>query len=169
MYCEECGKRPATVHLTKTVNNQKTEIHLCEQCAKERQDLPFNFEPFSIHKFLAGLFNEGLGSQLMVSQPREEQGCRSCSLTFNQFGQLGRLGCGDCYTEFRTNLEPLLRRIHGSTRHTGRVPRRTGGAIRLRHEIERLRQKMNAAIAAEEFEQAAVLRDQIKDLEKQLS
>ena len=169
MYCDECKERPATVHLTKILNNKKTEVHLCEQCAKERQDLSFNFEPsFSIHKFLANLFNEGLGNQLVVGKPRDTEGCRSCSLTFDQFGQVGRLGCGDCYTEFRSSLEPLLRRIHGSTRHTGKVPRRTGGTIRLRHEIEGLRKEMNAAVSAEDFEKAAELRDKIKELEKRV-
>ncbi|NPV26959.1 MAG: hypothetical protein HPY81_05765 [Firmicutes bacterium] len=170
MYCEECKKRPATVHVTKIVNNKKTERHLCEYCAREQEQIGFGFEPsFSIQKLLASLLNyepptpEGIS----IAYP-EPTKCENCGLTYSQFGQLGKVGCSECYQRFSEKLSPLLRRIHGSARHTGKIPKRTGGAIRLQKEIEHLRQQLQNAIQREEFEQAAQLRDQIRELEKKL-
>ncbi len=168
MLCEECRERPATVHLTRIVNNRKTEAHLCERCAREREDFGWMMEPkFSIHNLLAGLLDTN-GSPPAVSPAGQEVRCDKCGLTYRDFARLGRLGCRDCYDRFRERLDPLLRRIHGGTRHAGKVPRRTGGAARARRELERLRQELQRAVTREEFEKAAELRDRIREMEKQL-
>ncbi|MGB9791555.1 MAG: UvrB/UvrC motif-containing protein [Thermacetogeniaceae bacterium] len=168
MFCEECGKRPATVHFTQIINNKKTELHLCEECARRHQEIPFsfNFEPnFSIHKFLAGLMDGALPVQMpVVEVPR----CPNCGLTYTQFGQIGRFGCSECYKAFGKGLEPLIRRIQGNDRHTGKVPRRAGGKLSCLREIERLRAELQEAVRQEAYEKAAELRDRIRQLEKEL-
>lgn len=172
MYCEECGKRPATVHMTKIVNNKKTELHLCEECAQHHHEIPFNFnfnfdfEPnFSIHKFLAGLLD---GAPVEVKAPVSAPRCPSCGLTYGQFGQIGRFGCSECYRTFGKHLEPLFRRVQGNSRHTGKVPARTGGRLKYKREIEKLRIELQNAIREEAYERAAELRDRIRDLEQNL-
>ncbi|MDB5085723.1 MAG: hypothetical protein JWN30_2609 [Bacilli bacterium] len=167
MDCSECGNRPATVYFTKITNGSKTEMHLCEVCAKEKGEL-LGTTPngFSINSLLAGILNfESQG--IPVSAPQTLR-CNTCGLTFNQFSQIGRFGCSDCYQAFEPRLDPLLRRIHGGTTHTGKIPARSGGVIQKRREIDQLRHQLNDRIQKEKFEEAASLRDQIRALESEL-
>lgn len=170
MLCQECQKRPATVHVTKIMNNEKTERYLCQYCAQEQENIGvgFGMEPnFSLPKLLSSLLNYEPANQTGLSMSEPQTGkCENCGLTYSQFGQLGKVGCSECYQRFGEKLNPLLRRIHGSARHTGKVPKRTGGSIRLLKEIEQLKQKLQNAVQREEFEQAAQIRDQIRELEK---
>lgn len=163
MYCEECKQRPATVHLTKIQNNKKTELYLCEECARRHHEIPFSFEPnFSIHKFLTGLLE---GTPVEVTPVASPQ-CPNCKLTYDQFGQFGRFGCSQCYRAFGKQLELLLRRVQGNNCHTGKVPKRTGGNIWVKREVERLREELQRAIGEEAYERAAELRDRIRALEQ---
>ncbi len=169
MICPECGKRPATVHVTKIVNNQRTEMHLCQQCAQEKGELDFMIEPkFSIQDLLTGMLGYEGGWEPTRVGP-EPNRCKLCGLSYREFARTGRLGCGECYRQFGNRLEPLLRRIHGSTYHSGKVPKRAGGTARLKREIEKLRAELQQHVDREEFEQAARLRDRIRKLEVQLN
>jgi protein arginine kinase activator len=172
MLCEQCQKREATVHYTKVVNDQKTEYHLCEQCAREKGELDFTlgFEPgFSIHNLLAGLLDMGSAGRPVEKKTTGVSQCPKCGLNYTQFSQTGRLGCGECYTAFERQLEPLLRRIQGTSTHTGKVPGRQGGTLKLEREIGRLARELETAVEREEFERAAELRDKLKELRRQLA
>ncbi|HBG15947.1 MAG TPA: hypothetical protein DDW93_04130 [Firmicutes bacterium] len=174
MWCERCKQRQATVHVTKVINNHKTESHLCEVCAgKSGKDLGFLFEPnFSFHHLLAGLLESEFGVKSeSFSQQKEEshKKCPTCGLTFTDFRNMGLMGCANCYDLFKDHLDPLLRRVHGSIAHTGKVPKRTGGRVRVRKEIEELRSKLQEAIKREAYEEAAKLRDEIKEKEEKLN
>jgi protein arginine kinase activator len=169
MICQNCQERPATVHLTKIMNHEKTELHLCEICAKNvGNELGIIFEPsFNFQNFIAGLLE---GDITLYQQPNSNQEiyCHNCGLTFSDFTNSGLLGCGDCYHHFQTGLEPLLKKLHGSVRHIGKVPKRTGGKVRIRKEIEDLRTGLQQAISKEDYEKAAFLRDEIRRLESEL-
>lgn len=176
MWCERCKQRPATVHVTKVINNHKTESHLCAVCAQQSgidsgKELGFLFEPnFSFHHLLAGLLENEFGLQkggLTAYQGTTEK-CPTCGLTFSDFRKLGLLGCADCYRVFGEFLEPLLRRVHGNITHTGKVPKRTGGKVRIKKEIEALRRELQDAIRREAYEEAAKLRDEIRAKEEKL-
>lgn len=167
MLCERCGQRPATVHFTEITNGHKQETRLCEVCAREIHPQGFMFVPqLNLHNFLAGLLKHELGGG-GYARPEEDGGkCGRCGVAGGQFVKQGLLGCGDCYPYFEEKLLPLLRRIHGNTRHTGKVPGRTGGRARLVKEIENLKMQLKEAVSREEFERAAQLRDNIRQLEK---
>lgn len=168
MICQECQQETATVHITKIINGRKTELHLCRRCAQAHDELDFSFEPkFSLHNLLGSLLGESLrGSREALGKAKVQ--CPSCDLTFTQFSQIGRLGCSDCFRAFDEQLAPLLRRIHGSCRHTGKVPRRSQGAVRSVRELERLREELQLMVQKEEFERAAELRDRIRALELEM-
>ncbi|MGI5840303.1 MAG: UvrB/UvrC motif-containing protein [bacterium] len=167
MFCEECKKRPATVHLTRIINNQKSELHLCEECARRKGELHITVEPnFSINNLLAGLLNDEANFSPPVGQPKNDSRCPGCGLRYSDFRQIGRVGCSECYREFAPKMQPLLRRIHGSSKHLGKVPRRSGQKTLRRREISRLREELSKCVQREEYEQAAQLRDKIKELEK---
>jgi len=171
MMCDDCHERQATVHITKIVNGDKTQLHLCEECAKNKHimfasglnsmGLDGNAE-FSIGKLLSSLFQ---GQEAEKKGLTEGPECGGCGLTYGGFTQMGCLGCSKCYDTFGDRIYPMLRRIHGKTHHVGKVPKRTGGQIRIKNEINRLKRELQEAVNAEEYERAAVIRDQIKEME----
>ncbi|ADL11680.1 UvrB/UvrC motif-containing protein [Acetohalobium arabaticum] len=173
MLCQECQKREATVHLTKIINNKKKEIYLCDKCAQEKEELNFGKEGFSFNNLLAGLLSSESGSNtpnsnLNLSYNKAQAECEDCGLNYAEFSRQGKLGCSECYTEFEDKINKVLKKVHGNNRHTGKVPKRTGGVIRTRKEIQKLRKKMQEAVQEEEFEEAARLRDEIKELEEKI-
>lgn len=168
MLCQECGKRPATLHFTKIVNGEKTEFHICEACARERGEMiPGSANTFSIHNLLSGLLD--LDPNSAATKPAAALRCENCGLTYSQFSKLGRFGCSECYKHFEDRLDPLFKSVHGNTSHVGKVPKRTGGIIQYKREIERLKKELVLRIDHEEFEEAAQIRDQIKELEKKMA
>ena len=164
MLCDICHKNGATVHLTEIIDNQITELHLCEECA--RQKGAQMEQHFGLADLLAGLAD--LGQQFEVTGKTGAK-CPNCGLTYQDFRRIGRLGCSECYETFKDNLRVLLKRIHGSTQHLGRTPAKTAVAPQKRSETDLLRAKLQKAIQMEEFEEAARLRDRIRTLEAKKS
>ncbi|MFZ3590884.1 UvrB/UvrC motif-containing protein [Bacillus sp. DJP31] len=175
MVCQECQKRPATLHFTKIINSEKSEIHLCDQCAKEKGELSMFSEGagFSFTNLLEGLLNfeqSFKGTATNAFTQTEVLQCERCKMTFQQFVKAGRFGCSNCYRTFQLQLEPVLRRLHsGNTIHTGKIPKRIGGNIHVKKQIEQLRAELKELVTKEEFEAAAKLRDQIRELEGSLN
>ena len=163
MQCQLCGKRPAVVHFTQIENNKKAEFHVCEKCAEERGfSTPLVKSKFSVGDLLAGMVDQTSGGEeAKVGRVQ----CPRCHMVYSAFKESGRLGCSECYMTFRTQLRPLLRRIHGSTKHVGKVPIRDSARVALRREIQKLHEDMQKAIEHEEFETAARLRDRIRTME----
>ncbi len=164
MICEECGKNPSTVHLTKIINGKVSKMHLCQECAKKHKNFDFD-SSFSIHNFLTGLLDNTNDGKLSIEHV-EKYKCEKCGMTYGRFRQTGRIGCSNCYNSFREKLVPLLKRIHGHDNHIGKVPKKAGGVIRIRKEIEALRTRLDEAVRKEEFESAVKLRDKIRELQK---
>ncbi|WP_025690717.1 UvrB/UvrC motif-containing protein [Paenibacillus zanthoxyli] len=172
MLCQECGVRPATLHFTKIVNGEKTEFHICENCAREKGELiPGTSGGFSIHSLLSGLLDlEGASKGKSTAEPKpHEVRCEECGMTYGQFSKLGRFGCSSCYKYFDKGLDPLIKRVHGSTSHVGKIPKRIGAQIQFKRQIDELKEQLQQAIVEEEFESAAELRDQIRKLEKEIA
>ena len=161
MICDICNKNQATVHLTEIIDNQITELHLCEQCAREKS---IQMEQqFGLADLLAGLAD--FGKQLEEPQDVNLK-CPSCDMTYENFKKIGRLGCSECYVTFKKNLGVLLKKIHGSSQHFGKCPMNfEKQALPPRSELQELKDKLQAAIKREEFEEAAKLRDRIRELE----
>ncbi|GGE56728.1 protein-arginine kinase activator protein [Pullulanibacillus camelliae] len=168
MECQECHIRPATLHFTKIINGHKTEVHLCEECAREKGEIMAGSNAFSIHNLLSGLLN--------FEQPMEANGgshehdplqCPKCGLTYNEFTRIGKFGCDECYKTFDEKLNPILRKVHsGNTAHIGKIPRRMGKDISARRKILDLKDRLQELVEKEEFEEAAKTRDLIRELER---
>lgn len=163
MKCQTCDN-PATIHLTETVNKKKRALHLCDQCARERKLIADPPGPQLDLKALLNLlmhpFPQGgqpEGGEDTIAQPVTEL-CAACGLTLAAFKAEGRLGCPHDYESLRAALEPLLERIHRSTAHAGKAPR----AVPARE----WQKRMQAAVAAEDYEEAARLRDLIRRAEQ---
>ena len=162
MLCQICGKNPATVHFTEIHDNKMSEIHVCERCAEEKgMHTPAQQHKFEIADLLAGMVDA------MTQTDEERVGhvqCPRCGLLYSSFKETGRLGCAECYTAFQFQLRPLLRRIHGDTRHRGKGPVR-GTSENGTRQIQRLHDELQRAVEREEFERAASIRDDIRKLE----
>lgn len=168
MQCQECGKKAATLHFTKIINGEKSEVHFCDGCAREKGEfIPGTTNGFSIHNLISGLLDFDTQSQnTLNSESKPSLHCEECGLSYAQFSKIGRFGCSSCYQSFADRLDPLLRRVHGNTMHVGKVPRRSGSDIQAKREVDRLKKELKACIEQEEFETAASIRDQIRQLEK---
>lgn len=172
MNCERCHERPARYQLKQVINGQTVvETNLCERCAAEHGELPGGAgqpseTPFSIQQFLAGLLGGAGEAGTAEAVPGAERlRCPRCGHTYLEFSRTGLLGCPECYAAFSAQLQPLIRRIHGKTRHEGKTPVRSGVGLRQRRERDALRRELNEAVGREDFERAAVLRDRIRRMD----
>ena len=178
MICERCKLREATVHLTEIIRNEKTEVHLCDNCARDM-----------------GLSSHGGGFSLTVSDMMsfldvkdmndmndmvDSNTCATCGWTLIDYKRTGKLGCADCYSSFKEALTPILSGYHGSTFHIGKMPlkyiehRKSKvmlDAMRLKnvatlslHDLENM---LEVAVENENYEEAAKLRDEILKLKNQ--
>lgn len=164
MICEMCGKETATVYYTEIVGGKIIELHLCDKCAKKKGvGKELGESAFSLADLLAGMTEE-FGEREEDSRLR----CPTCGLSYLEFRKVGKLGCATCYDTFRESLLSLLRRIHGSTHHTGKLVV-TGGDLETKREIMDLRKELQKAVEKEAFEEAVKIRDSIEAKEKNLS
>ncbi|WP_106495574.1 UvrB/UvrC motif-containing protein [Lentibacillus sp. Marseille-P4043] len=174
MECQECHKRPATVHFTQLINGNKIEVHVCEICAKKKGYMTDPEEGYSLHDLLTGLFNfesspMGNHSNSSAFTPSKELQCPQCEMTFSEFKRIGKFGCSSCYHTFADRLDPILRRVHsGNTKHSGKIPKRQGGDLHAKKQLDDYKAELKNLIDREAFEEAATVRDKIKELEKEM-
>jgi len=166
MLCHDCKKTESTVHLTQIVNNQKVVLDLCKECAEKRGfHSPFENLPFPLAEFVSGMV--GSSKKTKSKSKKKSSGskpCPGCGMTFDDFAKVGRLGCAQCYSAFKPDLVDLLRKIHGSCEHRGKVPDGTSDLLKPLREERQLREALKRAIDEEDFETAADLRDKIRHL-----
>ena len=158
MKCQFCSN-PATVHLTNIENNKKREVHLCQKCAEAQQLI--KKQELNLPAILQSLIGQHVGP---LTDELSRLACPCCGIRYMEFRAAGRLGCPNDYQVFRAGLEPLLQRIHRGTRHQGKRPRR-GLSLERQGELVELRGQMRAAVEAEQYEEAARLRDLIRQKE----
>ncbi len=163
MKCENCNEREAVVHITKIVNGEKQEFNLCQTCAHKLEAFSEDDHLFDFHKFFSGLLDSG-GFTFSSTQPQKVYDivCPLCKMRYSTFKKTGKVGCNQCYEAFGKNLNPLIRRIHGSDKHTGKIPHNVDNKIRVKRDLDELNRKLKKAIENEEYELAAKIRDELK-------
>jgi len=163
MLCDICKKNVATVHLTQMVEGKTKKVDLCEACSKEKGvDDPTGF---SLADLLLGL---GAAQELEQSAAGVELKCPHCGFTQADFKKAGRLGCSECYKVFAEGLETLLKTMHKGTRHVGKTPLSFRFSQDLAERLKTAQKKLDKAVASEDFESAASLRDEVKSLRAQM-
>lgn len=120
MLCQGCQNRVANVHYTQIVNNKKVELYLCEKCANEKSQNNLGSN-FNLDDFFSSFMSSKKAAPYIPSIHQEEA-CDVCGMTFNDFRNTGKLGCGNCYKLFGDRLKPILRRLHGNADHVGKSP-----------------------------------------------
>ena len=163
MLCSICKSNQATVHLTQIVSDKMQKVDLCESCAKEKGvNDPAGF---SMADMLLGL---GASQEMEEATGSSGLQCPRCGFTQADFKKTGRLGCSSCYEVFAEGLQSLLKSMHKGTRHVGKVPPALRKSRDLQNKLQSLESQLKQAIDNENFEQAAVLRDQIKQLREEM-
>src|SRR5215472_4647316 len=159
MQCCVCKEKPATVHLTQIVGDKMQKLDLCEECAKAKGvNDPTSF---AMADLMLGL---GASQELESATAGMEVKCSRCGFSQADFKKSGRLGCPECYQTFAEGLEGLLKTMHKGTRHTGKVPEALRASREQSDQLKLLQKKLAKAIEDENFEQAAQLRDEIKQI-----
>lgn len=180
MDCQSCGKKDALIHLTEITGGEVVNVWLCPACARERQisaqdheesdgDL---FGETGVPRPIASGDDELLAAFLGMDRkflsadtPAENLICPKCGFSLEQFRRTSRLGCPDCYRAFEPNIRALLSRFHGRTVHLGKMPDSNLAGQNPLAEVTRARVALEKAVAAEDFEEAAGLRDYLKELQ----
>lgn len=153
MLCDICHEREAVLVYTLVINNQKTELHLCESCAIKK-GLINSVSSLDLKDFIP----------LISHRPDiDKLKCPRCGLTYQEFMSLTKFGCSDCYKAFESELVSLVRRIHGSDEHIGKsvVKRLQNG-----DKLFELKHRLKKAIESESYEEAARIRDELKKYQK---
>lgn len=166
--CRKCGRHPMLKELV-VINGQKIERQLCEHCVRAEAAKAEASDPKQpIQELLTQLV---ISSVAQGGRPvaAGQACCPRCGLRFAQFRERGLLGCGECYRAFEAELTPLIERAHeGGCQHTGKMPRRAGASQDRIQRIVQLRQLLHRAVQAEEYEKAAMLRDELSRFERSL-
>lgn len=156
MLCEKCHKNNATIKIVKNINGNITEQYLCQSCANS-QELGFHdFTKDNPFNSLFNIFSPAITSDYL---------CPECNTSYKEFKQTGKLGCGECFIKFENYLDEVFKNFHGSTTHTGKIPKRCGEHLKIKKQKENLKALLNKAILDENYEEAARIRDEIRGME----
>ena len=168
MLCQNCKKNEATTHIKHVINGEATENHFCHSCAESLGVGGF-FDDFSLN--LPGIFSSFFGDSVFSLGERQLDRCEKCGSCFDDIIKTGKVGCADCYEKFYSKLLPSIQRIHGKAKHQGKIPEIHGTKVTAREKtaeekIADLQKEMQKAIEEQNFERAAVIRDEIKKLKE---
>jgi protein arginine kinase activator len=161
MQCSICKEKPATVHLTQIVGDKMQKLDLCEECAKAKgvnDPTSFSLADADI------LFGLGASQEIEQAGGGADLKCPRCGFTQADFKKSGRLGCPDCYRTFGEGLSGVLKTMHKGTRHVGKAPEALRASRDNADRLKTLQKKLTKAIETEKFEEAAQLRDEIKQM-----
>lgn len=154
MLCEACGQKEATINVTQVINDVVKKINLCQDCAAAN-GLDAN-NPLAVTDVLLGL-----GGKKEAETEPSGKTCPVCHMRFSDFKKTSRLGCQACYDAFANELAPLLEAMHKGTQHVGKAPVNSGAAADDTSRLAALKKSLDAAVASEDYEEAARLRDRL--------
>lgn len=164
MKCTECKKNEATVYYREVINGKETEYALCPECAAKHES---KMNKSFFDDFYSPFENSLIGSLFSPAPTklqRSEKKCTLCGSTIREIAKSGKVGCPVCYSVFREELSPTLTKLHGNGVHRGRVPKKLRHETEEKKKLEKLNEELKTAIAEEKYEDAAVIRDKIREI-----
>lgn len=160
MLCQKCGKNTATTHIRTVAGGVVKELNLCSHCAAAEGYTSLT------HNSLAGMLASMFGEAVELGAAQHSAKCSVCGSTFSDIAKNGKVGCAECYKTFGEELLPYLKRVHGSTKHIGKIPNRAPLiVVEEKETVESLKNQLNRLVSEEKYEQAAVIRDKIREME----
>ena len=169
MLCVQSAKKPAAIHFTEIADGEVMHLHLCSDCAGQKEISPPALEKREQPEEHATSLLEMLQKLLASDSEDVSLECPQCGLTYADFRASGRVGCGHCYDAFEEKLAPLLKRVHSADSHRGKVPECMDERVRVLRERARLKRELSQAVRDEAFERAAELRDKIRAVDEAIA
>lgn len=184
MLCENCGKREANVRYSENINGVKKEMHLCEECSRKLEitdKMDFKMPSLDFSNLFGSFLEDFSTANFMPLLNEVKQiKCDSCGSTFDDIINTGRYGCANCYDVFEDRMDPILKKLQGANRHTGRIGKISDNKVEFdkdrekknkvenvkENKLEKLQEDLKKAIKEERYEDAAKIRDEIKKEEK---
>lgn len=178
MFCDNCKENDATVHYQQNINGKLSEIHLCDKCASEKGMITFSFDKASVFgNMLSGFMEEE--AVVLEGEGKEIPKIKcKCGWSNADLKKTGYLGCPVCYRTFKKMVLPLLKKIHGSNHHIGKIPSKVPVKEKIiereivdkdMKKLRELKEQLQLCISEEKYEEAAKLRDEIKKAEGELN
>ena len=182
MLCQNCGDNEASIKYTQIINGVKKQVNLCQECAKNLGIGAFQFNiPIHFSDFFGDFFYDEDTDLLPNFIKQNNNMCRTCGEDYEEFIKTGLLGCPECYNIFEDKLDPILKKLQGSSRHIGRginkkeekqnikiannnTKNESKTKVTLQERLERLNSQLKEAIKEERYEDAAKIRDEIKSI-----
>jgi protein arginine kinase activator len=176
MICDFCKKNIATVHLIRVQNDNVEKVNICSECAR---DFSF-FSEDDFYKDLSNIlskifqsdadtvYDSEVHQSLQNLEIKKNRSCPFCGTDLKSIKKQGKMGCPHCYNEFRSILLPIIKAIHQDTKYRGKMPETMPRQMKLEKSISDLRNRLQREIFIENFEEAARIRDEIKQLEKNI-
>lgn len=163
MKCSHCHENDANTHIKRVINGRKEEHYLCDKCARELGFMDdFQLESFNMDSFFGNLLGAGAAA---LNSLADIDRCKTCGSSFNDIIQSGRVGCADCYSKFEDKLSPSIEKLHGKSKHIGKfVTYEEDDTTNIASQIDSLKSDLKQAIQDQRFEDAAIIRDKIKEL-----
>lgn len=182
MLCENCGKREANIRYSENINGVKKEMHLCDECSKKlgiTDKIDFRMPSLDFSNFFGSFLEDFSTPDFMPLLNEVKQiKCDSCGSTFEDIINIGRYGCANCYDVFEDRMDPILKKLQGANRHSGRLGKISDNNVKfdkkeeqksdskIDNKLEKLHEDLKQAIKEERYEDAAKIRDEIKKEEK---
>lgn len=185
MLCQNCGRNEANIRYTQIINGVKKEVAICSECAAKLGLEGMNF-PLNFNSFLGDFFNDFTNSEIFPRLDRSSIKCKKCGMTLDEFINTGKFGCEECYDAFKEPLDSFLKNIHGTSQHIGRGPngitpklevsdalynsdskvdsKKTEDKKEEKDSKTEIEKELKKAIAEERYEDAAKLRDKLKEM-----
>lgn len=170
MICDKCKKNEAKINLVKIINGEKQQIWLCEECARNISNIPFlssipDGAGFPFQEILNGLLTGVENARPKSKKEKIKPVCPTCGLTYDEFNKTKKVGCSDCYAVFKDPIKAIIKNVHGEKNYKGRIPKRAHREFLQRDRLKNLKQQLQILIEEEEYEKAAVIRDEIREIE----
>lgn len=158
MKCEICNENLAVIQLTQIIDGESIETNICESCASKNTNLNIlgNFDLGNIFKIL--------GNSEDFNEEKNEKHCSNCNINYSEIINRGKIGCPQCYIDFEKEFEELFKSMYGRDKHIGKTPSKFKNRLKEEIKIENLQRELDEAVKTENYEKAAVLRDEIRHL-----
>lgn len=167
--CSSCKQNEAKVKLTKLIKGTVEELYLCQECAARQSPYQKKLTPPQLDEILMGILGQAKAEGATKISGASDLTCATCGLPFGSYRETLLLGCSDCYDSFEKQLTADLRKFHGSTVHRGRVPNDAPAQLSVQRSPQELKKRLQDAVKAEDFELAAKLRDELRDLDSKVA
>ena len=163
MICQICKENQATIHLTQQKSDRVVKIHVCRRCAEEKGFDYLEKSNFALGNIISGLFGDSADA---VRMKKEAHVCTLCGTSHDDFRDVAKLGCSECYELFKPHLLSVLRNLHVKTQHFGKFPKSRSGRAETVKRVTLLQEELERAIAEECYERAAEIRDELRELDE---